>query len=301
MYRKITVGHDLKEGGRDALALAQAISEPTGATLVVAGVVPVPAQPFQFPAAWSEAEGRMKAEIEQAAAAVGAEAKTRPSNSPTRGLHLLAEEIDADLVVVGSSSRGKADQIFAGNVGLGLLHGSPCAVAIAPQGYREHEGELSTIVVGYDGTHESELALRDATDLAKAGGCKLKLVSVAEDPPIVYGKGAGPAQGYHELKAAIEEQVRERLDQARMTIPDEIDAEAILVTGDPAEQIAAATRPADVLILGSRAYGPLRRVLLGSVSSALARSAPCPVIVHPRGAEAEADAEAGETAETAAR
>ena len=297
MYRKIIVGHDLNDGGRDALALAQAISEATSATLVVAGVVPIPAQSFQFSAAWSEAEKRMKAEIEQAAAAVGAEAETRPSSSPTRGLHLLAEEIDADLVVVGSSSRGKADQIFAGNVGLGLLHGSPCSVAIAPQGYREHEREPSTIVVGYDGTHESDLALRDAIDLAKAGGCKLKLVSVAEDPPIVYGKGAGPAQGYHELKTAIEEQVRERLDQARMTIPDEIDAEAILVTGDPAEEVAAAARPDDVLILGSRAYGPLRRVLLGSVSSALARSAPCPVIVHPRGAEAEA----GDTADTAAR
>jgi len=301
MYRRIIVGHDLKDGGRDALALGHAISEATGASLVVAGIFRVAAQPFEFPIEWIEAEKRMATEIQQAAAAVGAEAETRPSSSPTRGLNFLAEELDADLVVVGSSSRGKADQIFAGNVGLGLLHGSPCAVAIAPQGYREHERELSTIVVGYDGTHESDLALRDAIDLAKAGGCKLKLVSVAEDPPIVYGKGAGPGQGYHELKAAIEEQVLERLDQARTTIPDGIDVEAIVVSGDPAEEVGAAAGPGDVLILGSRAYGPLRRVLLGSVSSALIHSAPCPVIVHPRGAEAEAEAEAGDSADMATR
>jgi len=301
MYRKIIVGHDLNDGGRDALALAQAISEPTGATLVVAGVVPVPAQPFQFPAAWSEAERRMKAEIEQAAAAVGAEAETLPSSSPARGLYFLAEEIDADLVVVGSSARGKAGRLFAGGVGLGLLQGSPCAVAIAPRGYRGHDdGGLNTIVVGYDGTHESDLALRDAIVLAEAGTCKLKLVSVAEVPPILHGEDAGHSH-YRELRIAIEKQVGERLDQARMTIPDEIDAEAIVVNGDPAEEIAAAARLADVLVVGSRAYGPLRRVLLGSVSSTLIRSAPCPVIVHPRGAEAEADAEAGDTADTAAR
>lgn len=293
MYRKIIVGHDLQDGGRDALALGRLISEATGARLVVAGIFPIAAQPFAFPPEWHEAEKRMASEIQQAADAVGAEAETFPSSSPTRGLHDFAEDAGADLVVLGSSRHSKVGEIFAGNVGLGLLHGSPCAVAIAPKGYREHDGGLRTIVVGCDSSHESDLALEDASDLAKAGGCQLKLVAVAEPPAVGYGKGAGAGQGYQELRTAIEEQVREALDEARMTIPDDIEAEATLVSGDPAEKLAEAARPAgSVLILGSRAYGPLRRVLLGSVSSALIHSAPCPVIVHPRGTKAEADAEA---------
>ena len=65
-------------------------------------------------------------------------------------------------------------------------------------------------------------------------------------------------------------------------------------------QADAAKAPGSVLVLGSRAYGPLRRVLLGSVSRALADSAPAPMLVHPRGMreqpKAEQAAEAGATA-----
>ena len=44
-----------------------------------------------------------------------------------------------------------------------------------------------------------------------------------------------------------------------------------------------AQAPGTLLVVGSRGYGPLRRVLLGSVSTELVRSAPCPLIVTPRG------------------
>jgi nucleotide-binding universal stress UspA family protein len=40
MYRKIIVGHDLRDGGDDALALGRQLAEAGGAELVVAGVVP---------------------------------------------------------------------------------------------------------------------------------------------------------------------------------------------------------------------------------------------------------------------
>ncbi len=121
MYRKIIVGHDLHDGGRDALALGRLISEATGAELIVAGIFPVAAQPFESPPEWHEAERRMTSEIKQVADAVGAEAETVPSSSPTRGLHDLAEVVDADLVVLGSSRQSKVGEILAGNVGLGLL------------------------------------------------------------------------------------------------------------------------------------------------------------------------------------
>ena len=289
MYSKIIVGHDLHDGGRDALAHGRLIAEATGAKLVVAGVFPIAAQPFAFPPEWREEEERMASEIQRAADAVGAEAEAFPSSSPARGLHDLAEEIDADLVVVGSSRHSKLGEILAGNVGLGLLHGAPCAVALAPRDYREQaDGSLRTIVVGFDGSHESGLALVDAIDLAKASDAQLKLVAVAEPPPVVYGKGGGAGQGYQELKDAIEEQKREQLDEAMETIPDDVKTEATLVSGDPAEKLAeAASSAGTVLILGSRAYGPMRRVLLGSVSTALLRSAPCPVLVHPRGTKVE--------------
>lgn len=53
-----------------------------------------------------------------------------------------------------------------------------------------------------------------------------------------------------------------------------------------------------MLVLGSRGYGPVRRVLMGGTSAKLMRSAPCPVLAVPRSAEA-AD-EAGHDAAAAA-
>lgn len=299
MYSKIIVGHDLHGGGGDALALGKLIAGASGAKLIVAGVFPLGTLPHGFEEQWREREAEITSRIQEIADDAGAQAEALPSSSPARGLHDLAEEIDADLVVVGSSRHSKIGEILAGNVGLGLLHGAPCAVALAPRDYRDHaDGSLRTIVVGFDGTHESGLALADAIDLAKASDARLKLVAVAEPPPIVYGKGAGAGQGYEELEAAIEEQLREQLDKAMETIPDGVGTEATLVRGDPPEKLAAAAgSPGSVLILGSRAYGPIRRVLLGSVSTRLMRSAPCPVLVHPRGTKAEpATAHSAETA-----
>lgn len=287
MYRKIIVGHDLHSGGDDALVLGREIAQATGAQLVVAGVFPTGALPHGFEESWVMEEERVAGEIQHIADEVGAEAEAFPSGSPASGLHGLAEETDTDLVIVGSSRHSKLGQILAGNVGLGLLHGAPCAVAIAPRGYAEQaRHELSTIVVGLDGSHESRLALEDAVELAGRSGATLKLVAVAQEPAIVYGKGAGMG-GYQELKEAVEEQKREQLDEALGSIPKGVTAEASLVVGEPEEKLAQAASGGSLLILGSRTYGPLRRVLLGSVSTALMRTAPCPVLVHPRGVENE--------------
>ena len=289
MYGKIVVGHDLNDGGGDALALGRLIAEASRAELVVAGIFPIGTLPRGFEARWREQERASVEEIQTIADQVGAEAEAFPSSSPARGLHELAEEIEADLTVVGSSRHSKVGQILAGNVGLTLLHGSSGAVAIAPRDFRKTApGMLDTITVGFDGTEESRLALEAAVDLARASDATVKLVAVAEPPPNVYGKGAGTGQRYQALNHAMEERLREQLDSAVATISERVRVEASLVSGDPAEQLADAGSQG-LLILGSRAYGPLRRVLLGSVSSALVRSAPCPVIVHPRGTKVELD------------
>jgi nucleotide-binding universal stress UspA family protein len=57
--------------------------------------------------------------------------------------------------------------------------------------------------------------------------------------------------------------------------------------GMPAHAIAEAAADFDLLVVGSRGYGPLRRTLLGSVSAKLMRSTPCAALVLPRGAGAD--------------
>jgi nucleotide-binding universal stress UspA family protein len=288
MYTKIIVGYDGTESAQDALAFGALLAGATGAHLVVAGV-------FRIVPVWDIRDAAVEewapdhtAQLEAAAASVGGEAVTVPYASEAGGLHQLAEMIGADLVIVGSASRGKIGQVLAGNVGLSLLHGSPCSVAVAPRGFAAAGVDrVAEVTVAFDGAPEATDALREAVDLARSTGAPLKVVTVAEPPPVVYGKGGGADQGWHDLKGEVEGLMRTKLDAALAGLPDDLRTEGVLVDGDPAEELArVAVEDGGVLVLGSRSYGPLRSVLLGSVSRHLMRSVPCPLIIHPRTSEA---------------
>ncbi len=64
----------------------------------------------------------------------------------------------------------------------------------------------------------------------------------------------------------------------------EVEAEIELSYGDPAEGLLAFTGSLDMLVMGSRAYGPRRAVLLGGVSRRVTAASRCPVVVLPRDA-----------------
>ena len=289
MYSKIIIGYDDSDQAKDALALARRLAESTGAELVAAHVSLVnPLMTGEADAVRLEHEDDFAARIKAAADAAGATFHDIESTSPGRGLHELAEEIGADLVVVGSSQHGRAGQTLLGNVAGALMHGGACAVAVAPQGYREGSHDVSSIVVGYDGLPEAELALQGAYDLARATGAPLKVVAVAAPPTMVVGKGAGFATERRAMQEAIEEEMSSRLTAATASVPGDLTVEANVVSGEPVEALLHEVEaPGTILVVGSRAYGPVRRVLLGSVSRALAGSSPAPLIVYPRGVHAE--------------
>jgi nucleotide-binding universal stress UspA family protein len=302
MYGKIIIGYDGSPQAEDALALAKLLADATGASLTAVTVL-------QFDPIWGgrdihfqEADAEAKARLERAAASSGADAELVATSSPGRGLHDLAERLHADLVVLGSAKHGTTGQILAGSVAMSLLHGSPCAVAIAPHGYADQAPDrIAEVTLGYDGEAESKVALHDAIDLARASGAPVKLVAVAEPSPIGYGKGAGAGQGRHELDQAIHDIMRRRLDEALASVPGDVTVEGTLVDGDPAKSLGQiGVEDGGVLVVGSRGYGPLRRVLLGSVSTELTRTAPCPVIVHPRSAKADESTMIGEQASSTA-
>jgi nucleotide-binding universal stress UspA family protein len=141
------------------------------------------------------------------------------------------------------------------------------------------------VAVGIDGSAESEQALHAAGGLAVSTDAKLKLVAVAVPPAIEAGRSG--TVGYHELVETIEAATRNLLAEARGKVADGIDVESTLITGDAVESLVnVASAPGALLMVGSRGYGPLRRALLGSVSTGLVRSAQNPVIVTPRGVHA---------------
>jgi nucleotide-binding universal stress UspA family protein len=159
--------------------------------------------------------------------------------------------------------------------------GRPAPVAIAPAGYGAERPTLATIGCGYEGSPEAREALGWAESLALRAQSRPRLVGVHEWlPPVSAPVGAGPT-------ASLAQVLRRRqpggVDEALGRLEPGLDASAELHDGSPAGVLEELSGELDLLVLGSRGYGPVRAVLLGSVSSALARGAECPLVVLPRG------------------
>jgi nucleotide-binding universal stress UspA family protein len=212
--------------------------------------------------------------------------RTIPRFSPARGLHEIAEVERPAIVVVGSTHTGHLGRVLPGSTGERLLHGSPCPVAVVPRGFAcSAEQPIRRIGVAVNGSAESQAALAAGAELARALGAHLEVIDVydadAYDAPAMMG---GP--GYDVLRQDLERRQKEGLAETLAGLPEGVDAEGVALAGDPATQLIERSANLDLLIVGSRGYGPLRSVLVGGVSGAVVRGAHCPVIAVPRGVTA---------------
>lgn len=293
--RKIIAGFDGSDEARDGLNLARSLAGATGAELIVAAAFgPVLAGPgLDLPAI----EDRYFIELfDRARAQLGNadfESRELRDVSAPHGLDQLAEAEGADLIVVGSSHHGPLGRVLFGSVGERLLYGAPCAVAVAPRGYAGGAGlGRGVIGVAYDGGAESRVALEGAAELARLLGGELRLITVPTDYSFLELSSDGDLDEY---MGAVRRHYRELQDEARETVARDIPTSGVLADGSPAAALLANAVDLDLLVMGSRGYGPIRRTLLGGVSAEVMRSAPCPVLVVPRsaGPETRTDLEAG--------
>jgi len=205
------------------------------------------------------------------------------------GLEELAVAHDAELLVVGSSHRGPVGRILPGSVGRRLLDGAPCPVAIAPRGFASEPRHIRAVTVGFDGTEGAVEAVEAAAALALAAGAMLRIVAVVDTFGHAY---LGPERV--RVIHAIREELGERLDAVLEIVPPDLDCEARLRSGPVTRTLLGeVAEGVDLLVLGSRSFGPLGSVLIGSVSSELVESSPVPLLIVPRGLRRPAFGRAG--------
>jgi nucleotide-binding universal stress UspA family protein len=220
------------------------------------------------------------------------ERRLEASSSPARGLHDTAVSEQADQIVVGSSHRGPVGRVLLGSVGERLLSGAPCAVAIAPRGHAAREAHrIGVIAIAFDGSPEAQLALRTAHELARRSDAALRVLMVIEPPAAIPGHFV-PLPGLEPLVAIERAEAMQRQEQAAQNALDSalpalgggltIERRVLFETNPASATLDSACADVDLLVLGSRAYGPVRRALVGSVSSSVVRHASCPVLVTPR-------------------
>jgi nucleotide-binding universal stress UspA family protein len=286
----IVIGFDGSDCGEDALALGLVLCRATGATPVVAAVYPeqYPIGVGRVDAEWvaymrEHAEELLARARRVLGDGVAADYRAVSAASESRGLHELAEQEQAEVVVVGSTHRGPLGRTYPGSTGDRLLHGSAWPVAVAPRGLREDPPPaLRTIAVAFLDTPEAHEALEFAAALARRGGARLRLLSVVPSRAEVFAPVVG-RDAELAFAARAREVFQEALDGALAGLGGRVEATGALLEGDVVDALATVDRrDADLLVCGSRGYGPIRRVLLGGVSSRLLRRAACPLLVVPR-------------------
>lgn len=277
-FARVVVGFDSVPGSFDALKLGAHLAEPSGAELVLGAIVagwPEAIAPGDYAGLVREEEKRVTREASALLGPRDFRVSAIAGGSAAEGLRSIAGAEGADLIVIGSTHRGPVGRVLPGSVGERVLDGAPCAVAIAPRGLAEQKLELRRVLVGCDGSRESLAAVELAAAVAEASGAQLTLLGVVEM--------RFDLAGFPRPAAAAEiARIERALQRARRSLSPTLAPLVEEVHGVAAEVIAAAGRDADLLVVGSRGrYGTLRRTLLGSVATKLARSAPCATLVTP--------------------
>ena len=286
MKPEIILGYDPEHGGEDVLRLGRVLSEvlasrPRVVTAVawpqyLVGLVDIDRE---MAAEMGERFDRIKAEMNDLEVTTEAIA----SRTPALALQEVADRDRAQMIVVGSCHRGPVGRTLAGSVGESLLHGASCSVAIAPHGYGERDQDrVQRIAVAFDGSSESWAALETAIGLAERCHATVTAIAVADYP--TYGHAtAWTILTVGDFRDAERADKQRLLDLATSRIPAGLQQESRVLTGEPAVELRDVSGEFDLMVAGSRSWGPLKRTLLGSTTRKLIRSCSCPVLVLPRG------------------
>ena len=285
MFRHVVVGIDEDPGSRDALALARALLDKDGRITLAHVHRGDPRMRTVSPELAAAERTRARRLLETVRAETGDDARLvwAGASSVGRGLHEIAEHDDADLLVVGSSEHSLFGHATLSAHTRDALNGAPCAVALAPASYRKRPVVVREIGVGYDGSLESEHAVVVARRLADELGAKVSAFE-AIALPVDLVEGPGPADERIDRCLAL---ARERIAQ--------LGVEPHAAYGHAAEELALYGASLDLLLLGSRGYGPIGRLFHGSTSQRVAQTARCPLLVLAR---ATTDGEASVEAES---
>ena len=211
-----------------------------------------------------------------------AQALVIAGNFAGRELHRLTEQPTTGLIVVGSTTRGPIGRLLVGGIGERLLAGAACPVAIAPRGYGERQpSRLTCIGVGFDGSDEARLALGAAVAVARAGRARLRVITAYQR--LAFGGVSTSRLAGGSANDIMKADLRACHDEALAEVATRIEVEGRFREGAADEVLLRESQGIDLLVAGSRGYGPLGAVLLGSTTAAIAKKAGCPLLVTPRG------------------
>ncbi len=284
VLEKIVVGYSDDEAGHDAVKLCGQIVAALGSEVTVV----YPYSPLLSSEPAQAAEEAIRAELRalmpDSEMLAHATYHWSSSSWPIHALHSMASYENAQLIVIGAAREGIAGHLHV-DLMERMVHGAPCAVLVAPAGYADRDtGRLRRVGVGYTDSAEGKAALRSGDELAQVFDGELSVIA-ASGLSLFVRSYAAQAAMVSELEAETYAATKASLQGAVTELAGGVPVHTQTVEGNAADVLVERSRELDLLVLGSRAYGPVRHALLGSVSAAVMREAHRPVLVMPRGCE----------------
>ncbi|PND57632.1 universal stress protein [Mycobacterium sp. ENV421] len=290
----VAVGYLAGKSGRSPLYLAVEAAKTLRTSLTVVTVVP---RPWMTPSL-----GRIDAEYaqyaEQLATNSAAQARDCVASiadgldvryhkvshrSVSGGLLEAISELDAEVLILGSSADGKLGQVVIGSTADRLLHSSPVPMAISPRGYRgSKSGGLTRITAAYPGTADTLHVVQRVADLARRLDVPMRVITFA-----VRGRTMYPPEVGLSAEDSILDQLagyaREALAQLKTDAVVGPDVDLQVATGNGWDDALDAVdwQDGDLLAIGTSPVGGIARVFLGSRGSKILRHSPVPVLVLP--------------------
>jgi nucleotide-binding universal stress UspA family protein len=297
VLRKILVGTD---GSKDATLATQAaidLSTKTGAELHVVHAWRKPQAPslarpgLAYPSLEAagycdtlqqEAEELLEEQAQRIRAAGGtiAVAHLREGRAAEE-IASSAEELEVDLVVVGSRGAGAVERLVTGSVSEGVVHLAPCPVLVMRGS--DEAWPPTNLVIGDDSSKEARRAGELAAGLGQLFGGSALLVRAL---PLLPARNAPARVTAARMADAMLQSNREALEERAEELKSVLGQrpQVRVVAGDAAgviQKVAEEQGKPALVVVGSRGLGATKRFLLGSVSTDTLRAVGTPVLIVP--------------------
>jgi nucleotide-binding universal stress UspA family protein len=281
---RVLVATDGSDGARTAAQWLADFPLPADTNVLVASAVDLPPSPLDIPtvtafkaALLADAQAGIDPLLPLFKNRVASVESRVVEGDPRQVLVQLAHDWRADLIVTGARGLGALATAVLGSVSLGIARHAPCAVLVVHPNPRP----LRAVAVALDGSAASDHAARFLAALPLPATVSVRLVGVVEPPPMPRTAPRAARAWLHDAVKSVTDDRRRVLDEALARAAKRFPAHAghELPVGAPAETLERLSSEVDLVVLGARGLGAMKRVLLGSVSERVLRHAGCSVLI----------------------
>jgi nucleotide-binding universal stress UspA family protein len=275
----ILLATDLQPASREAAEAAARLARRFGSRVTLLRVLePVPGWPDELPRQFTREAGPLRGQVEQLASRGVVVAESAVAFGPVVDTILgRAEEVNADLILIGAGERSAADRFAVGPVAQAVLERAPRPVLAVRPG--EPAAAFRKVLCAVDHSAASRRGLQNAARLAQAFDGELAVLTVV--PPVPWLLAAVETGHLAHAGDAHARKWQEEFEQFLKGVDfNGARWSAEVRHGAPHEEVLAAARAggADVLVMGATGRTGLARALLGGVTRRVLRDLPCSLL-----------------------